>query len=226
MSWSLFCGIRLDEQPGSRWRPQLTPFQFQTLLQNLSAIKIRATFGDRGELLPSDLGSAGALFNCCLFLGRGYLDNVNLISARRGEGTPAHWVRTCVCPTGYEGDFCQQCSAGFKRRRSTEGAFSPCEPCSCMGGDCDPQTGDCYAADETETCSYGLYWDFWLRRCIPCPCADGVSCSLLPGSTRPQCHICPPGTAGGSTKDKTRWDITNCCDFITLVWWRVLRPSL
>ncbi|XP_019730471.1 laminin subunit gamma-2 [Hippocampus comes] len=179
--------FRLDEQPGSRWRPQLTPFQFQTLLQNLSTIKIRATFGDRG---------------------RGYLDNVNLISARRGEGSPAHWVRTCVCPSGYEGDFCQQCSAGFKRRRSTEGAFSPCEPCSCMGGDCDPQTGDCYPADETQTCSNGLYWDFcygspgggaggW-QLCRPCQCNGNIDVSVAGSCDRTsgECLKCVNNTMG------------------------------
>lgn len=42
---------RLDEQPGSRWKPQLSSFQFQRLLQNLTAIKIRATFGENGEFL-------------------------------------------------------------------------------------------------------------------------------------------------------------------------------
>ncbi|XP_049604267.1 laminin subunit gamma-2 [Syngnathus scovelli] len=168
--------FRLDEQPSSKWYPQLTPFQFQTLLQNLSAIKIRATFGDRG---------------------RGYLDNVKLVSAKRGDGVPAHWVRTCDCPPGYEGDFCQRCSAGFKRKHPVDGAFSTCKPCDCSGGDCDPQTGDCYPADDTETCSDGFYWDFWIRRCIPCPCAEGMSCSTLPGSTQPQCHEnCPPGTTG------------------------------
>uniref|UniRef100_A0A3Q3DYJ8 Laminin, gamma 2 n=1 Tax=Hippocampus comes TaxID=109280 RepID=A0A3Q3DYJ8_HIPCM len=163
--------FRLDEQPGSRWRPQLTPFQFQTLLQNLSTIKIRATFGDRG---------------------RGYLDNVNLISARRGEGSPAHWVRTCVCPSGYEGDFCQQCSAGFKRRRSTEGAFSPCEPCSCMGGDCDPQTGDCYPADETQTCSNG--WQL----CRPCQCNGNIDVSVAGSCDRTsgECLKCVNNTMG------------------------------
>jgi len=41
---------RLDEQSGSQWRPQLSASQFQTLLQNLTAIKIRATFGENGEL--------------------------------------------------------------------------------------------------------------------------------------------------------------------------------
>ncbi|XP_077361762.1 laminin subunit gamma-2 isoform X2 [Festucalex cinctus] len=167
--------FRLDEQPGSRWRPQLTAFQFQTLLQNLSAIKIRATFGDAG---------------------RGYLDNVKLESARRGGGVPASWVRTCVCPDGYEGDFCQRCAAGFRRWAADRDAFGPCEPCGCRGGDCDPLTGRCYPADETQSCSDGSYWDFWTGRCVPCPCPEGVPCTLAAGAARPQCRGCPPGTAG------------------------------
>lgn len=43
---------RLEEKPGSKWKPQLSSFQFQTLLQNLTAVKIRATFGENGEVLP------------------------------------------------------------------------------------------------------------------------------------------------------------------------------
>lgn len=41
---------RLDEQPGSRWKPQLSSVRFQMLLQNLTAIKIRMTFGENGEI--------------------------------------------------------------------------------------------------------------------------------------------------------------------------------
>ncbi|XP_076600718.1 laminin subunit gamma-2 [Chaetodon auriga] len=171
--------FRLDEQPGSRWRPQISSFQFQTLLQNLTAIRIRAAFGENG---------------------RGYLDNVQLVSARRGDGVPARWVQTCSCPPGYEGDFCERCSAGFRRRGPADGAFSPCEPCSCRGGSCDPQTGDCYSADETTgelSCSEGFYRDPWQpRTCAKCPCADGVSCSLPAGSLEPRCDRCPTGSTG------------------------------
>ncbi|KAM9349467.1 laminin subunit gamma-2 [Symphorus nematophorus] len=171
--------FRLDEQPGSRWKPQLSSFQFQTLLQNLTAIKIRVTFGENG---------------------RGYLDNVQLASARRGDGVPARWVRTCSCPPGYEGEFCERCSAGFTRRIPADGAFSPCEPCSCRGGSCDPQTGDCYSADETpgeQSCSEGFYRDRWEGwSCVKCPCPDGVSCSLAGGSPVPRCDSCPTGTTG------------------------------
>ncbi|XP_071348331.1 laminin subunit gamma-2 [Trachinotus anak] len=171
--------FRLDEQPSSRWRPQLSSLQFQKLLQSLTAIKIRATFGEKG---------------------RGYLDNVQLVSAQRGDGVPARWVQTCSCPTGYEGEFCERCSAGFKRRNPADGAFSPCEPCSCRGGSCDPQTGDCYSADETpgeRSCSEGFYRDPWqLQTCVKCPCPEGVSCSLAAGSLQPRCDQCPAGTTG------------------------------
>lgn len=49
--------LRLDEQQGSEWRPHLSSFQFQTLLHNLTDIKIRGTFGENGKYLilyPSD----------------------------------------------------------------------------------------------------------------------------------------------------------------------------
>ncbi|XP_056266481.1 laminin subunit gamma-2 [Pseudoliparis swirei] len=171
--------FRLDEQSGSQWRPQLSASQFQTLLQNLTAIKIRATFGENG---------------------RGYLANVRLVTAWRADGAPAGWVQTCNCPPGYEGEFCEQCSAGFKRRTPANGAFSPCEPCSCRGGSCDPQTGDCFSADETPgelSCSEGFYRDAWPpRTCVKCPCPDGVTCSLAAGSLAPRCDRCPTGTTG------------------------------
>lgn len=138
-----------------------------------------------------------------LFSGRGYLDSVQLVTAQRGDGVPARWVHTCSCPPGHEGEFCQRCAPGFKRRDPADGAFSPCEPCSCRGGSCDLQTGDCYSADETpadQSCSQGFYRD--PRRpetCVRCPCADGVSCSLGPGSLEPRCERCPSGTSGETT---------------------------
>ncbi|XP_062259930.1 laminin subunit gamma-2 [Platichthys flesus] len=175
--------FRLDEQPGSGWLPQVSSFQFQKLLQNLTAVKIRATFGENG---------------------RGYIDNVQLVSARRQDGVPARWVHACSCPPGYEGESCERCSAGFRRRTPADGAFSPCEPCSCRGGSCDPQTGDCYSADETpgeQSCSQGSYRDPWKSpgspsSCVKCPCPEGVSCSLAAGSLQPQCDRCPTATAG------------------------------
>uniref|UniRef100_A0A4W4EDL9 Laminin subunit gamma 2 n=1 Tax=Electrophorus electricus TaxID=8005 RepID=A0A4W4EDL9_ELEEL len=170
--------FRLDEQPGGRWKPHLSAEEFQTLLSNLTAIKIRATFGEDG---------------------RGYLDNVTLVSARVGSGAPAGWVKKCRCPVGYQGQFCEHCAAGYKRRFPDQGPRSPCESCTCRGGNCDPETGDCYSADETpasQPCSAGFYSDPWHpRACLRCPCALGSSCSVAPGMLDVRCS-CPPGATG------------------------------
>jgi hypothetical protein len=47
--------FRLDERSGSKWRPKLSQLQFQSLLHNLTAIKIRATFGEDGQYGPLGL---------------------------------------------------------------------------------------------------------------------------------------------------------------------------
>lgn len=140
-----------------------------------------------------------------VFSGRGYLDNVQLVSAQRGDGVPARWVQVCSCPQGYDGEFCERCSVGFRRRVPADGAFSSCEPCSCSGGSCDPQTGDCYSADETpgqlRTCPEGFYRDLWQpQTCVKCPCPEGVSCSMAAGFLEPRCGFCPAGTTGKSKK--------------------------
>lgn len=57
---------RLDEQPGSKWKPQLSSTEFQTLLSNLTAIKIRGTFGENGEYLISVLCNVSvSCMYCC-----------------------------------------------------------------------------------------------------------------------------------------------------------------
>lgn len=127
-----YYSFRLDEH---QWSPQLSSFDFQKLLQNLTAIKIRATFGDHG---------------------RGYLDNVSLVSARSGTGTvPAGWVRSCTCPPGLEGAQCERCAQGYRRSEPSRGAFSGCEPCQCPRGSCDASTGECPSSDDSRICQPG-----------------------------------------------------------------------
>ncbi|KAL0966039.1 hypothetical protein UPYG_G00289930 [Umbra pygmaea] len=172
--------FRLDEQPSSKWRPHLSAFQFQTLLQNLTAIKIRGTFGENG---------------------RGYLDNVVLESAHQGPGTPATWVQLCACPEGFQGQFCEKCAVGFTRSTPGKGSYSSCKPCNCQGGTCDTETGDCFSADETpgqdHTCLPGDYRDpLHPGNCLKCPCLSGASCSVDPITQEVQCNLCPPGTTG------------------------------
>ncbi|KAJ8390414.1 hypothetical protein AAFF_G00108080 [Aldrovandia affinis] len=181
----LLCGqktthtFRLDERAGSRWQPQISSLQFQKLLQNLTAIKIRGTFGANG---------------------RGYLDNVRLVSARLGPGAPAGWVGNCSCPAGYEGQFCERCAVGYTRQSPAHGPFSTCQPCSCRGGSCDPETGDCYSGDETpavNSCSFGYYPDLAQPKvCRICPCPLGISCSVTPGSLVVTCDRCWLGVTG------------------------------
>ncbi len=76
-------------------------------------------------------------------VGAGYLDNVSLVTARRGPGTPARWVEKCTCPPGYLGQHCEQCDLGYRRSQPELGRFSSCEPCNCNehSDTCDPVTG-------------------------------------------------------------------------------------
>lgn len=168
--------FQLSEQAGSRWRPQLSPAEFHRLLSDLTAIKIRATFGEDG---------------------RGYLDNVTLVSARPGSGSPAGWVQRCRCPAGYEGQFCETCATGYRRSNPSQGPQSPCVQCTCRGGNCDPETGDCYPADETNNrlpCPSGFYENPQQPdNCLKCPCP--YDCFIAPRTTAVICN-CPPGTTG------------------------------
>uniref|UniRef100_A0A673GN29 Laminin subunit gamma-2-like n=1 Tax=Sinocyclocheilus rhinocerous TaxID=307959 RepID=A0A673GN29_9TELE len=171
--------FKMDEQPGSKWKPQLSSKEFQTLLSNLTAIKIRGTFGENG---------------------RGYLDDVSLVSAKLGPGTPATWVEKCRCPAGYDGLFCERCATGYRRRFPGQGPQSPCDPCFCQGGTCDPETGGCYSADEIpnlQMCPKGYYVNRQQSNsCQKCPCPEGEACYVIPGTQEVMCARCPRGTTG------------------------------
>ncbi|XP_063263813.1 laminin subunit gamma-2 [Prinia subflava] len=183
------CGVsqvytfRLDEHPSSKWSPRLNHFEFRRLLGNLTALWIRATFGEYST---------------------GYLDNVTLVSAQPAPGAPAPWVERCQCPPPYRGQFCQRCAPGYRRDDPSQGPFSTCVPCDCQGGGiCDPDTGECYSGDENVgngvSCPFGSYRD--PRRpnsCRSCPCGPGQGCSLGPGGQEVVCDHCPPGAAGAN----------------------------
>lgn len=76
--------------------------------------------------------------------GAGYLDDVSLVTARRGPGVPARWVEQCTCPQGYQGQHCEQCTVGYRRAQPELGPFSSCEPCNCNGHSetCNTNTGE------------------------------------------------------------------------------------
>ncbi|NXN75765.1 LAMC2 protein, partial [Himantopus himantopus] len=183
------CGIsqtytfRLDEHPSSKWSPRLNHFEYRRLLGNLTALWIRATFGEYST---------------------GYIDNVTLVSAQPVAGVRAPWVEHCECPVGYQGQFCERCAPGYRRDAPGMGPFSICVPCNCQGGGiCDPDTGECYSGDEnvgnSVSCPFGFYRD--PRRpqsCRACPCDNGQGCSVVPGSEEVICDHCPLGAAGSN----------------------------
>ncbi|NXI30726.1 LAMC2 protein, partial [Sterrhoptilus dennistouni] len=181
------CGIsqtytfRLDEHPSSKWSPRLNHFEFRRLLGNLTALWIRATFGEYST---------------------GYIDNVTLVSAQPVPGVPAPWVELCQCPVPYRGQFCESCAPGYRRDTPAQGPFGTCVPCHCQGGGiCDPDTGECYSGDESNTvsCPFGSYRDpRQPHGCRTCPCGPGQGCSLGPGSEEVICDHCPPGAAGAN----------------------------
>ncbi|KFQ25454.1 Laminin subunit gamma-2, partial [Mesitornis unicolor] len=181
------CGVsqmytfRLDEHPSSKWSPRLNHFEYRRLLGNLTALWIRATFGEYST---------------------GYIDNITLVSAQPVAGVPAPWVEHCECPAGYQGQFCQTCAPGYCRDVPSLGPFSICVPCNCQGGGiCDPDTGECYSGDENVgnmvTCPFGFYRDpRQPHSCKACPCGNGQGCSVVLGSEEVICDHCPPGATG------------------------------
>ncbi|XP_038125931.1 laminin subunit gamma-1 [Cyprinodon tularosa] len=177
--------FRLHMQPGQPWRPVVSDSDFQKLLHNLTAIKIRGTYSERSA---------------------GYLDNVSLVTARRGPGTPARWVEECRCPPGYQGQHCEQCTVGYRRSQPELGPFSSCEICNCHGhsDSCHPETGACDCQDNTaglscERCKDGFYGNATRGTsgdCQPCPCPAGATCAVVIKTNEVVCTNCPSGTTG------------------------------
>uniref|UniRef100_A0A674BX96 Laminin subunit gamma-1 n=1 Tax=Salmo trutta TaxID=8032 RepID=A0A674BX96_SALTR len=138
--------------------------------------------------------------------GAGYLDDVMLITARRGPGTPARWVEKCSCPQGYMGQHCERCALRYRRSRPDLGAFSSCDACNCNGHSdtCHPDTGMCDCQHSTvglscERCEDGYYGDSTVGSssdCKPCPCPGGSTCAVVPKTKEVVCTNCPTGTTG------------------------------
>ncbi|XP_059200059.1 laminin subunit gamma-1 isoform X2 [Centropristis striata] len=177
--------FRLHDSTDYPWRPTISHADFQKLLHNLTAVKIRGTYSEKSA---------------------GYLDDVTLVTARRGPGVSAHWVERCTCPQGYQGQHCEQCTLGYRRARPELGAFSSCEPCNCNGHSeaCNPDSGACDCRDHTsglscERCKDGFYGDATRGSsddCQPCPCPAGATCAVVPKTREVVCTNCPTGTTG------------------------------
>jgi len=115
--------FRLHEDARYGWAPRLGTKDFISVLSNLTALKIRATY------TPS---------------GSGYVDDIRLESAQQlPYNERATWIEMCTCPPGYVGQFCESCAPGYKHDPPGGGSFSQCIPCNCNSHAeyCDPDTG-------------------------------------------------------------------------------------
>ncbi|KAK2819369.1 hypothetical protein Q5P01_024930 [Channa striata] len=178
--------VRLSEHE-TRFIPRLSAFEFHYLLYNLTSFRI---------------SNAG---------GQNYtsqLTEVTLTSAVTSSGQadpPAPWVETCSCPTGFTGQYCEQCAPGFTRESSGSGPLSTCVPCNChQHGTCHPETGLCECSDFTagvtcERCLDGYYGNALMGTpgdCQPCPCPDRSSCAQIAATGQVVCTNCPTGQTG------------------------------
>ncbi|XP_017769170.1 PREDICTED: laminin subunit gamma-1-like [Nicrophorus vespilloides] len=176
--------FRLHENQIYGWSPRLSARGFMSILTQLTAIKIRATYSPGGV---------------------GYLDYAKLETASRGvAGRSAHWVEQCRCPQGYVGQYCESCAPGYRHSPSLGGPFMPCIPCDCNkhADICDSETGRCIcqhhtAGDNCERCARGYYGNALSGTesdCLPCGCPNGGACIQLDEDT--VCVECPTGYTG------------------------------
>jgi len=198
-------GITINAQgnpePNYRWQtfkymlheanefvPQISAFEFQKMLFELTALKIRSSYAQGTRV---------------------HLDNVRLETAVfGGDGEVADWVEECV-QDGYAPGIMNSCQEGYTRDPPNGSVFDKCVPCSCNGhGDmCDPATGVCECmhntvGDHCDMCAEGFYFNGDEKRrgtpqqCQPCPCPEKSGCALIEGSDEVVCVNCPEGYAG------------------------------
>lgn len=178
--------VRLHENE-LRFRPQLSAFEFQRLLYNLTSFRISNAGGHNytSQLAGVTLTSA-------------------LIS-RDPASPPAPWVESCSCPPGFAGQFCERCAPGFTREDPSRGPLSACVPCNChRHGTCHPETGVCECLDFTtgmtcEHCLDGYYGNALIGTpgdCQACPCPGRTSCTQIAQTGQVVCTNCPAGQTG------------------------------
>lgn len=177
--------FRLHEHPDYSWQPSQSARGFMSILSNLTAIKIRASYTRTGE---------------------GFLDDVELQTAQRGAaGRGATWIEQCTCPDGYLGQFCESCAPGFRHSPALGGPFMPCIPCDCNkhAEICDSETGRCIcqhntAGDTCDQCAKGYYGNALggtSYDCKRCPCPDNGACMQMADESV-ICLECPVGYFG------------------------------
>lgn len=181
--------LKLSET--DRWRPSLSYKDFHRLLSNISSIRIKANTG-----------------------GYTFLQSFTLESAIKGEKNTnfiqAKWIEQCKCPVGHTGQFCENCSPGFRREIQFGDSFVKCVPCSCNNHSvsCDQWSGKCECMHQTtgencEKCRDGYYGNALqgtTSDCRKCPCPSDGPCvefyNYQSFTNEVVCLKCPSGTKG------------------------------
>ncbi|RNA00650.1 Laminin subunit gamma-1, partial [Brachionus plicatilis] len=181
--------LRLKETEG--WRPSLSHKDFHRLLSNISSIRVKANSGGYTFLQSFILQSA-----------RKSAKNTNSIQAK--------WIEQCSCPVGHTGQFCENCSPGYRREIQFGNSFVKCVPCSCNNHSvsCDQWSGKCECLHQTtgencEKCRDGYYGNALLgtsNDCRKCPCPNEGPCvefyNYQSSTNEVVCLKCPTGTKG------------------------------
>ncbi|KAI4893038.1 hypothetical protein NFI96_020157, partial [Prochilodus magdalenae] len=180
--------LRLTE---TEVHPALSPFEFQQMLSNLTALRISNAGGQNYTSQLSGVSLTSAV----------------TYHSHAPREPPALWVERCECPHGFAGQFCELCAPGFTRETPNGGPFSACVPCNCnQHGPCHPETGVCDCRDFTtgpscERCQEGYYGNPSTGSptdCLPCPCPERSACAQVPETGIVVCTNCPANQRGQS----------------------------
>jgi laminin gamma 1 len=180
--------IKLKETDG--WIPSMSAKDFQRLLSNLTALRVRAWLSpvDGTMMRKFEMQSA----------------ELQQSSSDRAQAT---WIEKCTCPHGYQGQFCENCLPGYRREVLNGDASVRCIPCSCNNHStvCDQQTGKCECmhntvGDQCENCLDGYYGNALIGSsgdCKKCNCPNDGSCAEVQNyqsnTVDVVCVNCPEG---------------------------------
>ncbi|XP_064648797.1 laminin-like protein lam-2 [Lineus longissimus] len=172
---------------GTTMGRQATYTDLQKILTNIKAIKIRGKYSN-------DVDSS---------------TDLSYVAMNHGAPSPTsnvtiNNVEQCSCPTGFQGQFCESCSAGYTRQTANGGPFVSCVRCDCNGhasADCDPESTVCScthntSGDHCESCLSGYYGDATAGTpgdCKPCMCPSNV----IAGDINVFASTCSLGSLGG-----------------------------
>uniref|UniRef100_A0A8D2N772 Laminin subunit gamma 2 n=1 Tax=Zonotrichia albicollis TaxID=44394 RepID=A0A8D2N772_ZONAL len=168
------CGVshvytfRLDEHPSSKWSPRLNHFEFRRLLGNLTALWIRATFGEYSKLECAPCAGCGA-----------------------GRVEPLS-PRVTSCAPGYRRDSPSQGPFSSCVPCNCQGGGT-CDPDT---GEC--YSGDEHVGNGASCPFGSYRDPQQPHSCRPCPCGPGQGCSVGLGGEEIICDHCPPGATGAN----------------------------